>query len=93
MADASVVPLRAALIETIRSARATGRGIPPELEGRVRAYARAQREAGLLVEQVLIEVKALVRAEAGADELVFTPKVVGWTVAGYFEGTRRNDPR
>ena len=29
----------------------------------------------------------MVRQLTGDDELVFMPKVVGWTVAGYFAGT------
>jgi hypothetical protein len=93
VAEAPKVPLRAALIDALRTARAAGRGVSPELEEQVRAYARAQREAGLLIEQVLIEVKGLVRDATGEHEPVFTPKVVGWTVAGYYHGTRRSDAR
>jgi hypothetical protein len=59
----------------------------------MRAYARAAREAGVGVAQLLVEVKALVQAHTGHDEPIFTPKVVGWAVAGYFDGTgKRGGP-
>ena len=64
-------------------------GLPKQLEALVRAYAHAHREAGSNIGAVLIEVKALVRDHADIDAPVFMPKVVGWTVAGYFAGTTR----
>jgi hypothetical protein len=57
----------------------------------VRAYGRSRREAGHSIGRVLIEVKRLVREHAAADETVFTPKIVGWTVAGFFEGSASPD--
>jgi hypothetical protein len=79
--------LKAQLIEALQNARTARRGPTPELENLVRAHARAWREAGKSIERVLIDVKALVREHTGQDEPIFTPKVVGWTVAGYFAGT------
>lgn len=78
---------RAAFIEALRSAHAARRGLTPEVQATVRAYARAMRVAGENVGQALVQVKDLVRAHTGYDEPIFTPKVVGWTVAGFFEGT------
>ena len=49
------------------------------------------RVAGENIGQTLVQVKDLVRAHTGYDEPIFTPKVVGWTVAGFFEGTKRRD--
>lgn len=57
----------------------------------MRAYGRSRREAGHSIGRVLIEVKRLVREHAAADETVFTPKIVGWTVAGFFEGSASPD--
>jgi hypothetical protein len=79
--------LKAQLIDALQHARTARRGPAPELETLVRSYARAWREAGKDIEHVLIDVKALVREHTGTDEPIFTPKVVGWTVAGYFAGT------
>ena len=63
----------------------------PALEETVRAFARGRRLTGRTVGETLVEVKALVSAHAGRDELVFMPKVVGWTVAGFFGGSNRPD--
>jgi hypothetical protein len=63
------------------------RGVTPEVETTVRAYARAMRVASENIGQALVQVKDLVRAHTGYDEPIFMPKVVGWTVAGFFEGT------
>jgi hypothetical protein len=82
---------RAAFIDALRSAHAVRRGITPEVETTVRAYARAMRVAGENIGQALVQVKDLVRAHTGYDEPIFTPKVVGWTVAGFFEGTSTKD--
>jgi hypothetical protein len=78
---------RSTFIEALRSAHAVRRGVSPEVETTVRAYARAMRLAGENVGQTLVQVKDLVRAHTGYDEPIFTPKVVGWAVAGFFEGT------
>jgi hypothetical protein len=79
--------LRAQLVAALQKAHAARSGPTPELEMLARAHARAWREAGTSIEHVLIDVKALVREHTGRDEPIFTPKVVGWTVAGYFAGT------
>jgi hypothetical protein len=86
----AVSAARAALVAALQTAHSARRGVPHSLEFPVRAFARASREAGIDVAEVLIEVKALVRRQVAADEPIFTPKVVGWTVAGYFAGTGRN---
>lgn len=79
----------AQLAEGLRLASEGRRGLPAAMEETVRGYARARRLAGRTVGETLVEVKALVVAHAGLDELVFMPKVVGWTVAGFFEGSNR----
>jgi hypothetical protein len=84
-------PATAQLVEALRAAREARRGLPAELQAVVRAYGRARREAGDSIGRVLIDVKRLVREHASTDEAVFTPKIVGWTVAGFFEGTDRTD--
>lgn len=91
MSDVSPELLRAALIEALREAYRAGLGIPPSLEPRARAFARAQREAGVAVEKVIIEMKAIVRAETNDRELLFVPRLVGWTVAGYFAGSQSRE--
>jgi hypothetical protein len=78
---------RTALIEALRSAYAGRRGITDSIEPAARAYARAMREAGVTIGAVLVDVKGLVRAHAGHDEPIFTPKAVGWAIAGFFAGT------
>ena len=77
----------AQLADALRLASEGRRGLPAALEETVRAFARGRRLSGRTVGETLVEVKALVATHAGRDELVFTPKVVGWTVAGYFEGS------
>lgn len=79
----------AQLADSLRLAHAARRGVPPDMEATVRAYARAQREAGADIGRVLVEVKALVRANTGSDEPIFTPRIIGWTVASFFHGTSR----
>lgn len=76
---------REACAESLRSAYAARRGVTPSLE--VRAYARALREADIVIGPALVEVKHLVRAHTGLHEPIFMPRVVGWAIAGYFEGT------
>jgi hypothetical protein len=78
---------RAGFIEALRLAHAARRGPPQAVEIAVRAYARAMREAGVNIGRALVDVKDLTRAHTGYDEPIFTPKVVGWAVAGFFEGT------
>lgn len=80
-------PQRGRLADALIAARAARRGVPVSLESVVRAHAQERREAGTGIGAVLVDVKALVLELMGDDELVFMPKVVGWTVAGYFAGT------
>ena len=75
------------LAEALASAQRARLGLPSDLESLVRMYARAHREVGTNVGAVLIEVKALVRDHANLDAPIFMPKVVGWTVAGFYAGT------
>lgn len=91
MSDVSAAALRLALINALREAYRNGLGAPRTLETHVRDYARAMRLAGVPVEKVIIEVKAMVNAETLDHEPVFRPRVVGWSVAGYFAGTSPND--
>lgn len=81
----------AQLADSLRLAHASRRGVPPDMEATVRAYTRAQREAGADIGRVLVEVKALVRANTGSDEPIFTPRIIGWTVASFFHGTSREE--
>jgi hypothetical protein len=80
-------PQHGRLVEALIAARAARRGVPASLERVVRGYARERREGGADIGRVLVEVKSIVRQLMGDDEPVFTPKVVGWTVAGYFAST------
>jgi hypothetical protein len=77
------------LVEALHAAHVAGRGVPPDLEAVVRAYAATRRAAGDPVERILIDVKALLGAHVGGDVDIFKHRVVGWTVAGYFAGTSR----
>lgn len=87
MSSSGVEVARAAYIESLRLAHAARRGVTPSVEVAVRAYARAMREADIAIGTALVEMKDLVRAHTGPDEPIFTPKVVGWAVAGYYAGT------
>lgn len=89
MPDVPTATLRLALVEALRDAYRTGLGVPRTLEAPVRAYARAMRLDGVAIEKVIIELKDLVRDETRDHEGVFRPRIVGWTVAGYFAGTSR----
>lgn len=91
MSDVSPELLRDSLVQGLRDAYRAGVGIPASLETRTRAFARAQREAGVAVEKVIIEIKALVRAETNDRDLLYIPRLVGWTVAGYFAGTSKRE--
>ena len=88
----SPTPRADALVAALRAAAELSRGVPADLEAIVRAFAVEEREAGKRVEEMLLDAKALVRDTTGRDEPLFTPKVVGWSVAGYFSGRpgRRN---
>ena len=90
MSDVVPSAARARLLTALNAARDAGRGVPATLEQEVRTFAQLSREHGLSISELLIEVKELVRAHVGVDEPLFTPKVVGWAVAGYFAGTKRS---
>jgi hypothetical protein len=89
MPDDGPTAARARLLTALTAARDARRGVPKTLEAEIRTFARASRDAGLSISELLIEVKEIVRAQMGADEPLFTPKVVGWAVAGYFAGANR----
>lgn len=74
------------LVGALRDAHAAGRGVPPDLEPVVRAYAASRRAAGDPVERILVDIKALLREHVGTDVDVFRHRVVGWAVAGFFAG-------
>lgn len=76
-------------MQALREATEAGRGVPSDLEQVVRAFASAEHDAGRLVEEMLLDVKAIVRETTGRDEPLFMPKVIGWSVAGYFAGRPR----
>jgi hypothetical protein len=89
MSDDAPSAARARLLIALSAARDARRGVPETLEPEVRRFAQLSREHGLSISELLIDVKALVRAHVGVDEPLFTPKVVGWAVAGYFAGSAR----
>jgi hypothetical protein len=82
---------RAAFIDALRSAYVARRGATPQVEATAREYALAMRTAGSGIGQALVQVKDLVRAHSGYDEPIVTPKVIGWTVAGFFYGVSPRD--
>lgn len=88
MSDPAYPAARGSLSEALRLAYAARLGVPRTLEPLVRGYAREARVAGVPVEQMLIDLKALVRALTADHAPLYVEKVVGWAVAGYFAGTR-----
>jgi hypothetical protein len=90
MSDDASTAARARLLAALSAARDARRGVPETLEGDVKSFAQLSREHGRSIAELLIDVKELVRAHVGVDEPLFTPKVVGWAVAGYFAGTKRS---
>jgi hypothetical protein len=80
---------RAVLLAAMAAVHRNGRVDATPLEGPVRAYARAQREAGVEVVVLLSELKQMLRDTTGSDEPVLRPRVIGWGVAGYYAGTSR----
>jgi hypothetical protein len=89
VSDAPISPPRSGLAGALRDAFDRRLGVPPSLEPVVREFSRARRLEGVAIEKVLIEVKQLIREETGDHAPLFTPRVVGWAVAGYFAGTGR----
>jgi hypothetical protein len=90
MSDDASTAARARLLAALSAARDARRGVPETLERDVKTFAQLSREHGRSIAELLIDVKELVRAHVGVDEPLFTPKVVGWAVAGYFAGTKRS---
>jgi hypothetical protein len=88
MSDEGASAARARLRTALSAARDAQRGVPLTLEDDVRTFARLSRDAGRSISELLIEVKEMVRAQTDTDEPLFTPKVVGWAVAGYFSGAK-----
>ena len=87
LSDDPVALLSARLDGALRSAHAAHRGVPPDLQPLTREHGKAWRLSGGDIASLLVNVKAMVRISTGADEPLFTPKIVGWTIAGFFAGT------
>ena len=85
--------LRTAFAAAVRAAYEAGVGVPPALEAPTRALARAEHDAGVPVEKMIIEIKELLRTQTSDHALVFIPRVVGWAVSGYFAGSPRREPK
>lgn len=79
---------RAHLIAALVEAHRTRLGVPASLEPLVRAFARGEREAGIPVERVLVDLKRLLAETVHGDAELFAKRVVGWAVAGYYHATR-----
>jgi hypothetical protein len=77
------------LVAALQAAHAAGRGVPPDLEPLVRAYAAGRRAAGDPVERILVDVKELLHETVGSDIDLFKHRIVGWTVAGFFAGSSK----
>ena len=75
------------LTNALADAHAARRGVPVELRPIVAAYAKAARASGVEIGAFLVDVKQIIRRTTGQDEALFIPKVVGWAIAGFFEGT------
>jgi len=75
---------RAQLIAALNAAHLARRGVPKSLEALVRSYARAERDAGIPVERVLVELKRLLAEIVHGEAELFAKRVVGWAVAGYY---------
>lgn len=77
-----------ALVSALQDAWRARLGVPPGMEPVVRQYGRSLRMSGMRIEKAVVHVKEIVRNETRGDEGVFIAKVVGWTIAGYFAGTK-----
>lgn len=53
----------------------------------MRQFARAEREAGIPVERVIIDLKRVLAETVPGDVDVFVKRVVGWAVAGYYNAS------
>jgi hypothetical protein len=78
---------RTDLVSALIDAHRARRGVPVSLEPVVRAFARAERDAGVPVERVLVELKRLLAETVHADADLFAKRVVGWAVAGYYDSS------
>jgi len=87
MPDAPDSP-RAHLVAALIEARLARRGVPPSLEPLVRVFARAEREAGVPVERMLVDLKRVLAETVYTDADLFAKRVVGWAVAGFFHSSR-----
>jgi len=86
--DAST-PSRAQLIEALVEAHRVRRGVPPALESLVRTFARAEREAGVPVERVLVDLKRLIAETVHGEADLFAKRLVEWAVAGDYHATSK----
>lgn len=87
MAPEAPSPLRTELAAALICAHRARRGVPHSLEPLVRAFARAERDAGVPVERVLVDLKRLLAETVYADADLFAKRVVGWAVAGYYRSS------
>jgi len=87
MPDAPDSP-RAHLVAALIDARLARRGVPASLEPLVRVFARAEREAGVPVERMLVDLKRVLAETVYTDADLFAKRVVGWAVAGFFHSSR-----
>lgn len=75
---------RTQLVAALAEAHRVRRGVPATLESLVRTFARGEREAGMPMERVLVELKGLLAETVHGDADLFAKRVVGWAVAGYY---------
>lgn len=71
----------------LHEAHRARRGVPPSLEPLVRSFARAERDAGIPVERVIVDLKRLLVETVHGEADVFVKRVVGWAVAGYYHSS------
>jgi hypothetical protein len=81
------MPARTALVAALAEAHRVRLGVPKSLEPLVRSYARGEREQGVPMERVLVELKRLLAETVHGDADLFAKRVVGWAVAGYYRST------
>lgn len=87
MAPDTPASARTELAEALAEAYRVRLGVPASLEPLVRRFARAEREAGLPMERVLVALKQLLAETVHADADLFAKRVVGWAVAGYYHSS------
>jgi len=84
MSTDSPTSARTQLVAALGEAHRVRLGVPASLEPLVRAYARVELDAGMPMERVLVELKALLAETVHGDADLFAKRVVGWAVAGYY---------